>query len=114
MGRRANGSAQELAVSATMMWRRWNNGKPVTVARVREALAKLAATVMRQNGVPAAARARERVFGACWRTWRSLKSRQPRDNDGRDAASTSRGECGEPRASCATSCIDSVVQVLVE
>ena len=34
MGRRANGSAWELAVSATMVWRQWNNGKPVTVARV--------------------------------------------------------------------------------
>ena len=33
-GRRANGSALELAVSATMVWRRWNNGMPVTVARV--------------------------------------------------------------------------------
>ena len=58
MGQRADGRAQDLAVSATAVRRRLHKGGPVTVgvaAHVRElcdALAKLAATVKWQSGVP--------------------------------------------------------------
>ena len=64
VGRVANGSAWELAVSVTMVWRPERYGKPVgdggesgldaQVRELREALVKLAANVLWRSGVPLA------------------------------------------------------------
>ena len=86
------------------------SGVAAHVPKLREALAKLAATVMWGSSARAAL---EVQFVE--RTWRSLKSKHPGwRKRRREPSGTTCGERGEPGARCGTQCTDRAVNAPID